>query len=114
MSGSLNVSRNQTFRVSGARPKVYLVPTVRREQSTALDVVLCALVVTVGLFGGAVAALPQPIAAHLPMVHIALAFFVPFSTLFALTNLSPKIVIKSLVHGFLLAVVLGTVGLIFV
>lgn len=112
MSGSLNVARNQAFRMPANRPKVYLAPAVRREQPTALDAVLCALVVTVGLFGGAVATLPQTIVAHLPIVHIALAFFVPFSTLFALTTLSPKTVMQFVVKGFLFTLLLAAVGFV--
>jgi hypothetical protein len=112
MSGILNIAKQASFHEQVARPKVYLAPTVRREQPTSLDAVLCALLVTVGLFGGAVALLPQAVLAQLPLVHIALAFFVPFSTLFALTSLNLKTVIRSVVHGFLAALVVGALGLI--
>ena len=112
MSGSLNLARNQVFRMPVSRSRVYLAPAVRREQSTALDAVLCALVVTVGLFGGAVATLPQSIVTHLPIVHIALAVFVPFSTLFALTTVSPKTVMKFVVKGFLFTLLLAAVAFV--
>lgn len=112
MSGSLNLARNQAFRAPVVRPKVYVDPTLRREQPTAVDAVLCAVVVTAGLLGGAAALLPQAALSHLPVAHIALAFFVPFSTLFALTSLSPKTVMKWVLKGFVFTLVLSALGLI--
>jgi hypothetical protein len=58
-----------------------------------------------GLLGGALAIAPEHILAHIPVVHVALAFFVTLASLFVLTDLTLGVVARAMLQGLFLVIV---------
>lgn len=112
MSRTMEITRPVYFRANARRYRFYSASHFNRARSLALEGVLSALLVTVGLIGGIFAVTPQEFLAQIPVVHVGVAFFVPFATLFALTDLHLSAVTQVVVRGFLAALMLGGIFLV--
>ncbi|MFN4894552.1 MAG: hypothetical protein ACK5GN_15485 [Pseudomonadota bacterium] len=103
MNGALKYSRKQVRRVDvrleSRRCNFYRKSQAQRPQAARFDGLLSAALVTLGLLGGLVAILPPSLLSRMPLLHISGAFFIPFATLFAFTNLRFITVIKVVLKG---------------
>lgn len=107
MSRTVEIVRAAHFRSAGRHYRFYSPARLNRAPSFAIEGVLSALLITLGLLGGVFAIAPQHVLAQIPVLHVAVAFFVPFATLFALTDLHLRSVTKAVVRGFVAALMLG-------
>jgi hypothetical protein len=108
MSGTLELVKGLYHRGEYRFAKFRRAPLedlVQRPPATPLEGVVSALLITMGLLAGAVAIAPEHILAHIPVVHVALAFFVTLASLFVLTDLTLGVVAQAMLQGLFLVIV---------
>ena len=107
MAGTVELARRVVLRVTARYPKVSRLRGVHGKYCSPLHGVLSGLLVTAGLFGGALAVMPPRIVEQLPMVHLAIAFFIPYSALFAFTQVNLQKICRVMGKGLLASLVIG-------
>jgi hypothetical protein len=107
MSRTVELLRVAHFRSQGRRYKFYVSSRLERVPTFAIEGVLSAFLITLGLVSGIVAIAPQQLLERIPVIHVAVAFFVPFAMLFALTDLHLRAVTTAVIRGFVAALILG-------
>jgi hypothetical protein len=116
MAGTSEIVRNFNSRLGIRRkknePRTPLECLVPQASASPIEGVLSALLVTLGLLCGILAITPQQALVHVPLIHVAVAFFVPFATLFALTELTLREVSRAMLQGLIMALIIGSATLV--
>lgn len=104
MSGTRELIKGLYHRGEHSHIKSHRTPLehlVSRAPATPIEGIVSALLITIGLSSGAVAIAPEHVFAHVPLVHVALAFFIPLASLFILTDLTLEEVARAMLQGLL-------------
>lgn len=110
MSYAVERVRTNAPKTALARQQEQPISSRHRSYCSPMEGVVSALLVTVGLVSGVIALVPKDVISQLPLVHLAIAFFIPYASLFAFTELNLRIVRSVMCKGVLTALLLGTIA----